>query len=117
MPATTINLDHLKARQIELAWSQHQGRRTSRHGRSMTAANRDRLCGEQNWRCCYCGNRMDALGADDNAPSFEHVVPRSVGGPDTLDNLVIACRGCNTGRGSVIGEVHIAAVHAWEGWE
>jgi 5-methylcytosine-specific restriction endonuclease McrA len=45
-------------------------------------------------RCVWCG--APASHAD-------HVVPRSMGGPDTLANLVAACRACNLARGARIG--------------
>ncbi|WP_206109929.1 HNH endonuclease [Paenibacillus albicereus] len=41
--------------------------------------------------CRYCGSE-DELTAD-------HVIPESAGGPTTLDNLVTACRTCNTKKG------------------
>jgi 5-methylcytosine-specific restriction endonuclease McrA len=40
-------------------------------------------------RCQYCGARAD---------SIDHVVPRSKGGPHTWDNVVAACRPCNTSK-------------------
>jgi len=36
--------------------------------------------------CYYCGN---------DATTFDHVLPRSKGGPDAEDNLVPVCRICN----------------------
>lgn len=38
-------------------------------------------------RCQYCGAR---------AESIDHVIPRSKGGPHTWENVVAACRRCNT---------------------
>lgn len=37
--------------------------------------------------CQYCGSRAD---------SIDHVVPRSKGGPHAWENVVAACRRCNT---------------------
>ncbi len=42
------------------------------------------------FRCQYCG-------AD--AESIDHVVPRSRGGSHAWENVVAACRRCNTGKG------------------
>jgi 5-methylcytosine-specific restriction endonuclease McrA len=39
------------------------------------------------YRCQYCDERAD---------SIDHVLPRSRGGADVWDNLVAACRPCNT---------------------
>lgn len=40
--------------------------------------------------CCYCGIRSD-LSAD-------HLIPRMKGGTDDSDNLVWACRSCNSSK-------------------
>ena len=42
--------------------------------------------------CCYCG-RSGAL-------SLDHLIPRFNGGPDAADNIVYACRSCNSSKGS-----------------
>lgn len=46
--------------------------------------------------CRYCG----ATAASGVQLHADHVIPRSAGGPDTLDNLVTACAGCNFGKGA-----------------
>jgi hypothetical protein len=38
--------------------------------------------------CAYCGMACPDL-------EWEHIIPRSRGGPDTIDNMVLACPGCN----------------------
>lgn len=40
--------------------------------------------------CCYCG-------ATDNL-SMDHLIPRVRGGADVADNLVYACRSCNSSK-------------------
>ena len=48
--------------------------------------------------CQYCGLDAAKLGRHDlHVP--DHLVPLAAGGPDTLDNLVVACCGCNTLKG------------------
>jgi 5-methylcytosine-specific restriction endonuclease McrA len=42
--------------------------------------------------CAYCASR-ERLAAD-------HVVPKHLGGPDVGDNLVWACRSCNSSKGA-----------------
>ena len=42
--------------------------------------------------CCYCGSR-DELTAD-------HLIPRKVGGLHLGENLVWACRSCNSSKGA-----------------
>lgn len=41
--------------------------------------------------CRYCGSL-------DN-PTFDHVAPRCQGGGDEAENLVVACRSCNSRKG------------------
>lgn len=47
-------------------------------------------------RCVYCGSREDL--------TIDHVLPRSLGGRDSWDNLVTACQRCNARKGSMTPE-------------
>ena len=48
-----------------------------------------------NFRCEYC-YYPELLSS---APlSIDHILPRSMGGTDTIDNLALACRRCNERR-------------------
>ncbi|MGH3055780.1 MAG: HNH endonuclease [Gaiellaceae bacterium] len=42
--------------------------------------------------CWYCGGNLAATG---KTPHLEHQVPISRGGPDNIQNLVLACATCN----------------------
>ncbi len=42
-------------------------------------------------QCIYCGATEQL--------SYDHLLPRSRGGPDTPDNVVMACRTCNSAKG------------------
>lgn len=44
-----------------------------------------------NGRCLYCGRAAD---------SIDHVIPRLAGGPDAADNLIPACKACNSSKGA-----------------
>lgn len=46
-------------------------------------------------RCRYCG-----AGAGDSGLTVDHVLPVALGGGDGPDNLVAACRDCNSGKTS-----------------
>jgi 5-methylcytosine-specific restriction endonuclease McrA len=46
------------------------------------------------YRCQYCGRRPGARGLN-----IDHVLPRSRGGRDEWDNLVISCKSCNLRKG------------------
>ncbi len=41
--------------------------------------------------CGYCGKRMTL-----DAATLDHIIPQSQGGPSTWENLVLACKRCNT---------------------
>lgn len=43
-------------------------------------------------KCAYCGN-------NDNL-QWEHIIPTSRTGPDTIDNQVLACQKCNCSKGN-----------------
>lgn len=44
--------------------------------------------------CQYCGRKLPRCEA-----TWDHVVPRSRGGPTAWENVVIACTGCNQRKG------------------
>ncbi|MEI6159631.1 MAG: HNH endonuclease [Roseococcus sp.] len=93
-----------KAAEIELAWQLHITRTAATEWQAL----RRRLSAEQNHRCCYCGVRTDASSR--HPPTIEHVIPRSLGGPDTYDNCVMVCAACNTERGNVMRDEHAAVL-------
>lgn len=45
-------------------------------------------------RCWYCGEVLNVAGRQTN--HIDHVLPVSKGGSNDPDNLVAACRTCNT---------------------
>ncbi|MEE9299048.1 MAG: HNH endonuclease [Acidimicrobiia bacterium] len=53
--------------------------------------NRRAVFARDRHRCQYCGR---------NAENLDHVVPRSRGGDHTWENVVAACRPCNTRKGN-----------------
>ena len=55
--------------------------------RARAALNRRAVFARDNHRCQYCGRA---------AENIDHVVPRSRGGEHTWENVVAACRPCNT---------------------
>lgn len=58
--------------------------------------------------CFYCGieceDRKSNRDNRDCVMSEDHIIPKSHGGTDDLDNLVLACRACNSQRGSFSAE-------------
>lgn len=55
--------------------------------RARVSLNRRAVFARDGNRCQYCGA---------TAENLDHVVPRSKGGPHTWENVVAACRPCNT---------------------
>jgi 5-methylcytosine-specific restriction endonuclease McrA len=47
-------------------------------------------------KCQYCGSTRDL--------TIDHIIPRSRGGEDTWENLVVACMPCNTRKGDKLLE-------------
>ncbi|MEM6811451.1 MAG: HNH endonuclease [Pseudomonadota bacterium] len=47
------------------------------------------------WHCQYCGGAFKT-----HQLTFDHVIPRSRGGQTSWDNIVSACRPCNTRKGN-----------------
>lgn len=47
------------------------------------------------WTCQYCAKDQKT-----HELTFDHVIPRSRGGRTEWENIVAACRGCNTVKGS-----------------
>ena len=42
--------------------------------------------------CCYCQSQQRLIGI---SLTVEHIIPESLGGTTTLDNLCLACWDCN----------------------
>ena len=59
---------------------------------------RTKLSEQQNHKCCWCGIRMREDRGFDNTCTIEHIVPKSLGGKDDIDNFAAACRKCNDSR-------------------
>src|SRR5215207_1009655 len=52
-------------------------------------------------KCIFCGRAL-TIAADGTAVSrvtIEHIWPRTHGGDDRLENLALACSGCNREKG------------------
>jgi 5-methylcytosine-specific restriction endonuclease McrA len=99
-----------KQEEIEAAWAQHiatQNQRWWEERKVLTPALRNRLAEAQNWRCCYCGIRMMGEGQDHDAPTFEHIIPRALGGKDEEGNVAIACHDCNSERRHEMHPIHL----------
>jgi hypothetical protein len=68
---------------------------------------REYLLEKYNRKCCYCGA--------ENVPlEVEHITPKTRGGTNRVDNLAIACHGCNQRKNNLtaaeFGYPHIQAM-------
>jgi 5-methylcytosine-specific restriction endonuclease McrA len=54
-------------------------------------------------KCFYCDKSIDEVGE----LTEDHLTPISVGGSDWIDNIVPACRSCNSSKGSKTFEEYI----------
>jgi 5-methylcytosine-specific restriction endonuclease McrA len=53
-------------------------------------------------KCHYCGCELvfKYSGYVENGYSIDHVKAKAMGGSEDLDNLLLACRSCNSRKGS-----------------
>jgi len=57
------------------------------------ALTRKNLLHRDGYTCQYCGYSGDLM-------TLDHIIPRSRGGQDTWENIVIACHRCNVKKGN-----------------
>ena len=57
------------------------------------------LCESFSWQCQYCGERLTSATVTE-----DHIVPIVRGGDDTITNITIACRPCNSKKGTKLVE-------------
>lgn len=60
----------------------------------------NRILKRDNYRCAYCGRPLN-----EDTWSVDHVIPVVLGGSDLDENLISACRRCNTKKGTFIGPI------------
>lgn len=49
-----------------------------------------------NSRCAYCGKQLPKDSID---ATIDHVIPKTKGGRNNIENLLPCCRSCNTSKG------------------
>lgn len=57
-------------------------------------------------RCAYCGCETRPVG--EWRLTMDHIVPVSRGGSDAIENLCVACAGCNSDKGTMTGDEYRA---------
>ncbi len=68
--------------------------RYERVPRSIVRFNRKNLFARDDFRCQYCGQSKPT-----NQLSLDHVLPRSLGGKTSWENIVCSCTHCNSRKG------------------
>lgn len=54
----------------------------------------------QEGKCFYCFTEVVMESGLDSSATLDHLIPKSVGGANTRDNLVLACNRCNQAKKS-----------------
>jgi 5-methylcytosine-specific restriction endonuclease McrA len=67
--------------------------------RTIVALTKPNLYLRDGYKCQYCGNSFDYRSL-----TYDHVWPRSKGGLTEWENIVAACKSCNTKKGASIIE-------------
>jgi len=68
----------------------------------ISAKLRQRVAEQSRYRCCYCQSQQRLIGI---LLTVEHIIPESLGGSTTLDNLCLACWDCNLIKGNRIAAI------------
>ncbi len=73
----------------------------------------------QNHQCFYCEHIMvphthvTGVSLPRNAPTKDHLEPRTYGGPTTPQNLIMACSQCNGLRGEIDAMTFVNLILKW----
>lgn len=62
---------------------------------------RPKLAAAQDNKCYYCGTLTTLEQRKINSATIEHLIPRSLGGTNRIENLVMCCASCNSLRGNL----------------
>ena len=80
---------------LESRWEDYV-KRSRKERAELAAGIRFAIFKRDGFRCRYCGRDV----GDAVALHVDHVIPRSKGGTNALDNLVTSCSYCNLGKGA-----------------
>jgi 5-methylcytosine-specific restriction endonuclease McrA len=69
----------------------------NRHGFSLLKPNKSNVYARDNGCCVYCSKSLEIWEA-----TLDHVIPRSKGGQNSFDNIVLSCQSCNGEKGDKI---------------
>jgi 5-methylcytosine-specific restriction endonuclease McrA len=66
---------------------------------SFTSREWKKLCKHYNYTCLHCGKREPEIKL-----TVDHVIPLSVGGTNSIDNIQPLCQSCNSSKGITIAD-------------
>lgn len=69
---------------------------------TITPIIREHVRQRANYLCEYCHSPERVSSS---RFTLDHITPRSLGGPDTLNNLALACRRCNERRSNALASI------------
>jgi 5-methylcytosine-specific restriction endonuclease McrA len=73
--------------------------------RQVLKFSRENVYIRDNGECQYCGRPLHLYKRNDKSEfTFDHVIPRSLGGQTTWENVVISCVDCNKKKGNKSAE-------------
>lgn len=92
------------------AWKAQQKQKRSKSTRRRES-NKNTLLKRDGPYCVYCGKRFDPMDL-----TIEHLIALSRGGPDTIENMVLACKRHNTlvGNFCLTRKIRMAAMRCQE---
>jgi hypothetical protein len=71
---------------------------------NISAYLRQQVSEQSRYRCCYCQSQQRLIGI---LLTVEHIIPESLGGTTTLDNLCLACWDCNLIKSNRIAAIDL----------
>jgi len=72
--------------------------------KTLSRPRRYRIFDRDGWRCQYCGELTHASahdGPEERVATVDHKIPQCAGGDSSDDNLVTACKSCNSSKCSL----------------
>lgn len=60
----------------------------------LTSPKKTAILQKTKWCCAYCGIKLNQ-----DIYTIDHILPRSKGGKNSIENLIAACRNCNARKG------------------
>lgn len=86
-----------------------QARRARRAGATVVEMiDPDAVYTRDNYTCYLCRTVLDPEDIGRGAPTLDHILPLSLGGQHTWDNVRTACRSCNASKGQLTPEQALA---------